>query len=205
MSLSEAIEDNISFQRNCLYGTAEYHIPCEICGRIIRRTQYSRKRTYVCDYCKGLIQKKKRASIPKELENVETKKEKQFNRAVEEIKSQVADFEKYENAIKIAKTRAELYGSIPEAMVAIELLKLKYKIIPQQKIKNYKVDFAIPSQKIVIEVDGEIYHKDRYKGDREAIIQLSLGMDWKIIHIPAELIRNDITKLKDAISIFYKQ
>ncbi len=202
MGYADALEDGITVDGNG--GRCFYYIPCEICGRKIRRTQYSRKRIYVCDYCKGLIKKKEQACIPKELEDVETKKEKQFNHAVEKIKDQVKSFEEYGNAIKIARTRAELYGSIPEAMVAIELLKLKYKIIPQQKIKNYKVDFAIPSQKIVIEVDGEIYHRDKYKGDREAIIQLSLGLDWKIIHIPAELIANDITKLKDAISIFYK-
>lgn len=97
-----------------------------------------------------------------------------------------------------------MYGSIPEAMVAIELLRLGYRIIPQQKVKKYKVDFAIPKEKIVIEVDGYVYHKDSYKGDREAIIQLALGLDWKIIHIPAELIAEDITKLKSAIGIFYK-
>lgn len=202
MGYREAIEDGIK-----TIGTSRvaYYIPCEICGKEIKKTQYSRKRTYVCDYCKGLIKKKERAAIPKELENVETRREKQFRHAVEKIKNQVNNFEKYEKAIEIAKTRTELYGSIPETMVAIELIRLGYKIIPQQKIKNYKVDFTIPKEKIVIEVDGSVYHKDIYKGDREAIIQLSLGLDWKIIHIPAELIAEDITKLKNAISIFYKQ
>ena len=185
-------------------GRPYYLIPCEICGRKISRTQFSLKRTYVCDYCKGLIKKKQRAAIPKELENVETRREKQFRHAVEKIEKQVDDFEKYKKSIEIAKTRAENYGSIPEAMVAIELLKLGFKIIPQQKIKNYKVDFAIPKEKIVIEVDGSIYHKDIYKGDREATIQLSLGLDWKIIHIPAEYIEKNITKLKSVIAKFYK-
>ena len=137
--------------------------------------------------------------MPKELAEVETKREKQFNHAVEKIEKQVKDFSKYENAIKIAKTRAELYGSIPEAMVAIELLKLKYKIIPQQKIKKYKVDFVLPTQKIVIEVDGSIFHKNIYNSEREAIIQMSLGLDWKIIHIPAEKIAENITKLQEII------
>lgn len=203
-SISEALEDGIEFKRNPLSYGITYYIPCEICGRTIHRTQYSRKRTYICDYCRGLIKKKEKASISKELEDAETRKEKQFRHAVEKIQNQVKDFERYKRAIEIAKTRTELYGSIPETMVAIELLKLGYKIIPQQKIKQYKVDFAIPKEKIVIEVDGSVYHKDRYKGDREAIIQLALGLDWRIIHIPAELIAEDITKLKSAIGIFYK-
>lgn len=89
-------------------------------------------------------------------------------------------------------------------MVAIELLKLKYKIIPQQKVGKYRVDFAIPKEKIIIEVDGKIFHNGTLN-DREAEIQLMIGLDWKIIHIPAELIRENITKLKSAIGIFYKQ
>ena len=89
-------------------------------------------------------------------------------------------------------------------MVAIELIRIGYSIIPQQKIKKYKVDFAIPKEKIVIEVDGSIYHKDVYKGYREAIIQLSLGLDWKIIHVPAEYISKDIQKLEQIIKILSK-
>ena len=85
----------------------------------------------------------------------------------------------------------------------MELIRLGYQIIPQQKVKNYKVDFAIPKQKIVIEVDGAMYHKDKFNGDREAIIQFSLGLDWKIIHIPAEEISKNITKLKRVIQSLY--
>lgn len=187
------------------FGTWVYKIPCEVCGKAVIKTQYRRNVNYLCDYCKGLIRKKESLAISDETLSKETKKEKQFRHAVEKIQSQVKDFDRYEKAIKAAKTRAELYGSIPETMVAIELLKLGYKIIPQQKIGNYKVDFAIPKQKLVIEVDGSLYHKDAHKGDREAIIQLSLGTDWKIIHIPAELIAEDIVKLKNAIGIFYNQ
>lgn len=132
---------------------------------------------------------------------MKTPKEKQFDKAVNKIKKQVFDFSLYEKAIKIAEIRQELYGSIPEAMVAIELLRLGYSIIPQQKIKKYKVDFAIPKEKIIIEVDGSLYHKDVYKGEREAIIQLSLGLDWKIIHVPAEKIAENITKLKQVIEV----
>ena len=200
MSYLEALEDGIRIVGENRHS---YYIPCEICGREIRRTQYSRKRNYVCDYCKGLIKKKEKASIPKEIESIETKREKRFNKAVENIQKQVKNFSDYDKAINIARTRAELYGSMPEAMVAIELIRLGYQIIPQQKVKNYKVDFAIPKQKIVIEVDGAMYHKDKFNGDREAIIQFSLGFDWKIIHITAEEISKNITKLKRVIQSLY--
>lgn len=205
MTPEEAAKDGVIFEPFSKGGRGSYLIPCEECGvEKIRRTQYSRKRRYVCDYCKGLIKRKEKISKLKELEDIETKAEKRFKNAVGNIEKQVKDFSKYSKPIEIAKTRAELYASIPEAMVAIELLKLGYKIIPQQKIGKYKVDFAIPKQKLVIEVDGSIYHRDVYKGDREAMIQLSLGLDWKIIHIPAEGIAKDVTKLKKAIDVFVK-
>lgn len=133
---------------------------------------------------------------------LQTPKEKQFDNAVESIRKQVNNFDAYKKPIELARTKAELYGSIPETMVAVELLKLGYHIVPQQKIGKYRVDFAIPKDKLVIEVDGYVYHRDNYKGEREAIIQLSLGLDWKIIHIPAERIRKDIAKLKQVIETF---
>ena len=201
MGYADAIDDGIRIvegRRNC------YYIPCEICRREIRRTQYSRKRTYICDYCKGVIKKKEKILISEELKNTKTRREKQFDKAIDEIKKQCKNFDEYEKAISIARQRVELYGSTPEAMVAIELIKLGYNIIPQQKVGKYKVDFAIPSEKIIIEVDGEIYHKDINKGDREAVIQLSFGLEWRIIHIPAEKISKNIKKLKNVIEAFKK-
>ena len=197
MGYSDAIDDGIKIVGT---GRPTYYIPCEKCGELIRRTQYSRKRTYICDYCKGILKKKEKIAF--ETMEVQTKKEKQFEKAIAKIKNQVEQFECYKKPIEIARTRAEMYGSIPEAMVAIELIRLGYKIIPQQKINKYKVDFAIPKEKIVVEVDGEIYHKNVFKGNREAEIQLSLGLNWKIIHIPAEKIAVDIQKLEKVIYIF---
>lgn len=208
MSKLEAEIDGIQTEYDPDYGsrgkrgTYLYKIPCAKCGEIVKRVCYTRKITYLCDYCKATIRKKK--EISKELLEVKTPKEKQFDKALNKIRNQVCDFNNYEKAIKIAETRKELYGSIPETMVAIELLKLGYSIIPQQKIKKYKVDFAIPKEKIVVEVDGLLYHKDVYKGEREAIIQLSLGLDWKIIHVPAEKIAKDISKIENIINVLSK-
>ena len=157
----------------------------------------------MCDYCKLKV-KNKKAVLKNELLETKTNKEIQFDKAVENIKKQVQNFQDYTRAISIATQASEKYGSVPEVMVAIELIRIGYSIIPQQKIKKYKVDFAIPKEKIVIEVDGSIYHKDVYKGDREAIIQLSLGLDWKIIHVPAEYISKDIQKLEQIIKILSK-
>lgn len=180
-------------------GYRTYLIPCCKCGRIIKRKQYTSEKDYFCDYCTLNLKERKKAKDQIELDKIRSRKEQAFDKAVERIRKQVRNFDVYGKAIKIAETRAERYGSIPEAMVAIELLRLGYHIIPQQKVGRYKVDFAIPKQKLVIEVDGKLYHGKEGEGKREATIQISLGFAWKIIHVPAELIERDIQKLKKVI------
>lgn len=190
--------DPTSFNRGHS-GATIFKIPCAKCGQIILKKSYGRNHIYVCDACK-LGQKKKQIELVNEwLDTVETKSDRRFESAIDRVLSQVLDGSDYDDAIRLARQRVELYGSVPEAMVAIELLHLGYKIIPQQKVGRYHVDFAIPKQKLVVEVDGALFHKNQYGGNREAAIQLSLGMDWLIIHVPAELIANDIKKLRPYI------
>lgn len=198
MSWAEAELDGIQKGKG-IYKN-QYVIPCEICGSDVIRTQYSRKRNYICDYCKGSIKKKEKIAL-EHIGGVGTPAEKRFSKAVASVKKQAKNFKEYEKAITLAKTRTEKYGSVPEAMVVIELLKNKHRIIPQQKVGKYKVDFALPDIKMVIEVDGEVFHRNNRNDEREATIQLSLGLDWKIVHIPAELIAEDIIKLEEAINI----
>lgn len=174
-------------------------VPCKVCGEIIQDTYYKDNKNYICEYCKKKLKAKQRlVNKAIMLDKFDSPREMSFYRAVDKIKKQVKDFSGYERAIKVAKKKCELYASIPEAMVAIELIKLGYAIIPQQKIGEYTVDFAIPKEKLVIEVDGAIYHYYQ-KTNREATIQYSLGIDWKIIHVPAERISKQIYKLQEVI------
>lgn len=185
--IDEALQDGVTY---C--GRNIYLIPCEICGELIKRTQYSRKRTYICDSCKKIIKEKKEGKKP----DTDSRHDKRFNCAVEKVKKQVKNFDKYDKAVRVARTRAYQYASIPEAMLAIELLKNKLKIIPQQKIGKYKADFVIPSMKFVVEVDGELYHSDLGKeAERDFYINRTLGFDWKVVHIPARYVLEDVTKV----------
>lgn len=183
-----------------------YHVPCEKCGTILKRRVYNGDKTHFCDYCRKVFNKKanilKNQMIDKVFRAI-TPKEIQFSRAIEEIEGQVENFRKYDKAAEMCRKKLELFGSIPEVMVAIELVRLGYKVIPQQKISKYRVDFLLPNEKLVVEVDGEKYHSSTHRhSDREAVIQLSLGFEWKILHVPAELIRRDIKKVKDIINKF---
>ena len=180
------------------------HVPCSVCGEFITTTQRGRREYRVCEECKKKIRAMK--PIPKEVKAEQKDKfERRFDRAVEKIKKQVGNFEEYKRAIELAETRMYQYGSSPEAMVAIELLRLKYRVIPQQKIDRYTVDFALPDEKLIIEIDGSLYHAKNKTPDREARIQFAIGFDWKIIHIPAELIEKDIRKLQKCIDLYLKK
>lgn len=195
-SRDRARADGIKFYESG-EGYPIFEIPCPKCGCIRKSRQYSRKRSMLCDYCRKDIKAREKKEEIKEID-VETKYDKRFNSAVSEIENQVKDFSNYADAISMARKRNTKYGSIPEAMVAIELLKAGYRIIPQQNINGYKVDFCLPDDKVIVEVDGEVYHKTINR-KREQAIQLRLGYKWRIIHIPAEKIRKSITKVDEII------
>lgn len=180
-------------------GTIVYLVPCAKCGAPVKSLVYGRNRDYLCDNCR-LGERKKFVALEQELKmELTTAGERRFAKAVQEIKKQVKNFESYRKPIELARAALEKYGSVPEAMVAIELLRLGYKIIPQQKIHRYNVDFYIPKDKLIIEVDGQIYHNGKDNTEREAVIMLTLGIDTRIVHIPAERIAKDIQKLKRCI------
>lgn len=65
----------------------------------------------------------------------------------------------------------------------------KEKIIPQYQIGPYWADFAIPEYKLVIELDGRKYHKDRKNHDRRRDAYMH-RMGWKVMRFTYR----DVTK-----------
>lgn len=165
-------------------------MPCVRCGGDVVRTQYSRKRIYVCDACKKAEKSAKRKA--EEAKDTRTKEEKRFDSAVQKLKKQGID-KSWDSAIEIAKKRIDRYESVPEVMMAIGLIHYKYAIIPQQKVGSLTVDFALPKIKVIVEVDGSIYHKKAYKENhRDYRLRNLLGMDWEVRYVPAEEVEKDI-------------
>lgn len=180
-------------------GAEVFLVPCHCCGNKIVRRSYGRNTKYICDACRvkrmekeRIDQKKRDAFVDQLYDVITTKEERRFNDAADIVSRQAKRFSSYKDDIDIARLGQYKYGSIPEAMTAIELIHLGYTIIPQQKIGKYRVDFYLPDEKIVVEVDGALYHQGGFKGDREATIQFSLGLDVKIVHVPAEAVRRNV-------------
>lgn len=197
-----AERDGIEVQHYMKYERkhTRYMVPCAKCGRIVPRGRYDPEKIYLCDYCKKVQAIKQKAVFEDAYSYIRTPKEQQFDKAVEKLRAIAPDV-KLDKDIKIAETRAEKYGSIPEAMAAIVLLYSGYVIIPQQRVGTLTLDFCLPKDKIVIEVDGSLYHSSREKSlRRDARIQAMLGHDWEIIHLPAEGIEKNPFQIPKAIS-----
>lgn len=92
------------------------------------------------------------------------------------------------------------FDSMPEAMVAIQLEKNGLKYYSQKKIGDCKVDFLITQIKIILEIDGELYHKDLEKSFfRDRRIMAVAGEDWEIVHIDASMVPKYTWNLKEAL------
>lgn len=196
MSYREAIEDGIEIVKNSK-GFNTYFIPCHICGESVPNWAYNRKLKYTCEKCRDKLIEKS------QVESKEKTKDKKLNWAINRIKK-VANIKAYDNAITEIKKelyKKGLYQSTEEIMVGIELKKRNVEYLHQFKLKDYKLDFVIPSFKVVLEVDGIFHTKEKLDKEelRDEIIKFNLGDDWEIIHIKTENININVTRLIPAI------
>ena len=201
MSYYEAIEDGIRTEkhgRNTIY----YPLCCN-CGNEVMSMSYLRAVKYTCNDCKAnayLSDKEKKTmdSIPS--------KELKFNNAVKRIYKVTKNKKLYDIAIDRVHNKLHKKGwfdSTEEIMVAIELVKRNIRTKHQVKMGIYKADFVLPEKKVILEVDGVIYHTDRTRQKeeiRDNLIIANLGAEWEVVRITDELINQNITRLIPAIN-----
>jgi len=87
-----------------------------------------------------------------------------------------------------------LYKTDIEKMMFEELAKHKIKTVFQYPIRckyGYIIDFAIPEQKIIIECDGEHWHKKGNTHDRNRDGYLK-NLGWKVLRFRGNEIKNNI-------------
>lgn len=201
MSYNEAKEDGVRFDES---GWQTIYYPkCSTCGNETKSYSYQRNLSYHCKTCKAI----------KELADKETRtfidevtKDKRFDRAVERVSKHAGKkFKQYKKAIEIVKKNLyndHWFESTEEVMAAIELIKNNYKIKHQAKVGRYRVDFLIPEEKVVLEIDGSVYHTDKTKNKetiRDNLIKFNLGDDWEIIRVSDTDLNTNVTRLTKAI------
>lgn len=178
--------------------TTEYSLYGNITTRKPVKTEHQR-----C-YCQSCFDKMTRQLREENARYIELKRKRMFEKALNKLERQKINFYKYEEAIKTIQDyhfeNDGKFDSSEEIMAAIILIFNRYHIKPQSKVGDFQVDFLLPDDKIVLEVDGihHTYSKGR-DSVRDECIKSKLGKEWEIIRIPTELIDEDVKKLPKAI------
>lgn len=199
MSYVDALNDNIKTGQ--LNGMTVYYPLCHVCGEPMLTYSYRPNLTFTCKGCKldkYLSDKENRVIATHEL------KERKFQNAVSRFKKVKKNIKCYTTAFEKIHNKLFTDGwfdSTEEIMVAIELVKNNIKARHQVKLGRYKADFVLPDEKIVLEVDGVLYHNkntEQKEQIRDNLICLALGSEWDVIRISDELINTNITRLVPA-------
>ena len=155
---------------------------CIICEK---EFESGKTNVYACDECKRKIK------LIKKLEMVD-KSQKELEKRRGKIKSYKPKIDMSEYAKRV-KDRVidgvDSFSSVPEVVVAVQMQRIGLKYQTQKDIAGKKVDFVIPEIKIILEIDGELYHTDENKSFlRDRQIMACVGEDWEIVHINVEKI-----------------
>lgn len=177
-------------------GRFYWYSHCLECGKKVTVTLHMKNKIY-CDRCKAELKRLEQEA--KEIDDI-IKYEIRFNQGVELLETKVNHIEKYQKAIALAKTKVRRYGSANEVLAAIVMMHFGYKVLAQQKIGKYRADFLLPDQKLIVEIDGKPFHSDKKKEiERDNAMTLTMGLGWKVLHIPTDLLRKKPLALNDAI------
>lgn len=199
MSYYEALEEHIPIEK--INGYNYYYPSCHICGEGVKNWSYIRGKKYTYPECKVLMvlfeQGKK-----KDL-TVEQRKLK-LKRASSRI-SKVANISNYNEAIKTAEetiANQNWFQSTEEVMVGLQSIKKNIQFETQYKVGPYSCDFYLPDLKVVLEIDGELFHgKDRHEREviRDNIIETELGNGIIVLRIKTSYINMNVTRITNAI------
>ena len=157
---------------------------CLICGTILEENE-----KYVCCECDYKI---KLLDKVKKVDSCQEKIEKTCKKF---LKKDLSYSEERDRVIgRIIHTNEE-FKSLAEICFALQLEKEGIFYFPNYKIGNHFVDFILPKMKRIIEIDGELYHKNKEKDFfRERDIMRCIGEEYEIVRIPAGAVPDYIVK-----------
>lgn len=190
------------------------NIKCWICGEEATKTrQVERKwggqfevpvskysRCY-CERCAKEVAEKEKKE--RDL-YIHLKKREMFLKACNTLESQHTDMYAYREAIDVVEEfinkNPDKFDSSYEVLAAIILVQNRIYCKMQYKVGPYQVDFLLPDDGIVLEIDGERHrHRKEYDSQRDMQIKRELGSGWDIIRINTDLLDQNAKKLPEAI------
>lgn len=186
-----------------------YYPKCHVCGEEIKSMTYKSEMKYTCQRCKMLNYMSDKIQ---RIENNKEKKERKLNNAINKIEKQVGTkIKEYNKAIEIIKQNLhedKWFDSTEEIMTALELIRRKIRFKHQVPFGIYRADFVLTEEKIVLEIDGTMFHTEKTKEKeniRDSLIILNLGPEWEVVRITDELINQNIRRLLPAIRAIKKK
>lgn len=173
------------------FGKNIYRIPCTICGEPVTSRTFSTEKVYKCTLCKNDIVARRKAKEKAAKEEADRALAEDIGIDYEHLRRFQKGTAKlgpeYLDDIEKARTVIERFDSIPEVIACVELLHIGARVIAHQKVGDFTVDFCLPDEKTVVEVDGSLYHSDEDKTwMRDYALKHMLGDGWVIRHIPAD-------------------
>lgn len=166
---------------------------CLICGE---EFESGKTNAYSCDKCESKIR------LIKKMEMVD-KAQRELEKRTGKMKSfkLKRDMSRYVKPVKErVMNGTDNFSSMPEAVVAIQMERINLEYETQKMIAGTKVDFYIPEIRIILEVDGSIYHSDKDKTFlRDRQIMRAVGEKWEIVHINSDKIPKYTWNLRNAL------
>ena len=196
MGHRDAVRHNIPIRKDAR-GYNWYYPPCEYCGTPVASWSYIPTAKYVCGECRKIL-------IERKLSETAEQKQKRLDTAIKRV-AKVADIKLYGRGIAWVQENLDKknwFQSTEEIMVAIELIRRGVIAHHQVSVFDYSVDFVLPEMKVVLEIDGAIYHGDDKKHRealRDELITNKLGDGYELIRIRTDYINENITRLLPAI------
>lgn len=193
--------DGIRMSRHGLNGMyIFYHPKCSNCGDECNIATYESGRKYLCLRCREA----------EKFLHKEDRSKKTVDNALRKIRSFRFDksvFCEYMECANIIRSKIEAgmkFDSKEEVMLAMQLEKDGITYETQVSVASHKVDFMLRELRIIVEIDGELYHTDEAK-DRDIDIRVTeeLGSDWEIIRITDSWVDYYMTAIGKAILKIY--
>jgi very-short-patch-repair endonuclease len=116
---------------------------------------------------------------------------------VREIKyHDIADLEKYE-------MQQDVECESPIERRFFLACRHRLDVIPQYEVDKYRLDFALPQQKVAIELDGHEYHKTKEQRTKDAQRERYLQKHgWQVIRFTGSEIYRDVNRcVQDVLDI----
>ena len=164
--------------------------------------KYFEKR-YFHDDCFDKYENEKESNLEKYVELKIKVMHERALRMLEKQKANLGDyFDESEAVLEKALEEPNKFLSSAEMVTAMELLRNRIRFKKEYAIGNHKVDFLIPSLKVVLEIDGKLHDFQKVKDTkRDGVILNNLNENdngWEVVRIPTKYIEQNVRQLLTA-------